>query len=77
MTGVFHHMLVEEQETVEKLKKQAAEDWELLLLQRAKEMAPGGLSGYTWAVPYLSKVKVKCYPLLNQKHMPLLKINEI
>ena len=42
VTGAFHHILVEEQETVEKLKKQAAEDWELLLLQRAKEMAPGG-----------------------------------
>ena len=39
--GTFNHILVEEPETAEKLKKQAAEDWELLLLQRAKEMAPG------------------------------------
>ena len=39
--GAFNHILVEEPESAEKLKKQAAEDWELLLLQRAKEMAPG------------------------------------
>ena len=39
--GVFNHILVEEPETAEKLKRQAAKDWELLLLQRAKEMAPG------------------------------------
>ena len=35
--------MVEDPETAEKLKKQAEEDWELLLLQRAKEMAPGEL----------------------------------
>jgi len=40
--GAFHHILVEDPETAEKLKKQAAEDWELLLLHRAKELAPGG-----------------------------------
>ena len=41
--GAFHHILVEDPETAEKLKKQAEEDWELLLLQREKEMAPGEL----------------------------------
>ena len=39
--GAFDHYLVEDSETEEKLKKQAAEDWELLLLLRAKELVPG------------------------------------
>ena len=39
--GAFDHYLVEDPETEEKLKKQAAEDWELLLLLRAKELVPG------------------------------------
>jgi len=39
--GAFHHMMVEDPEAAQKLKQQAAEDWELLLLQRAKEVAPG------------------------------------
>lgn len=39
--GAFCHLFVEDKETAEKLKKQAADDWELLMLQRTKEMSPG------------------------------------
>ncbi|XP_078379565.1 uncharacterized protein LOC144662597 isoform X2 [Oculina patagonica] len=40
--GASMHIMAKDPETAEKLKKQAAEDWELLLLQRAKELVPGG-----------------------------------
>ena len=50
--GAFCHMLVQDKETGQKLKKQAAEDWELLMLQRAREMAPGNQSMCDVSVSY-------------------------
>ena len=57
--GAFHHILVEDPETAEKLKKQAAEDWELLLLHRAKELAQGDLD----------------YHIQQNKRLPILRLS--
>ena len=45
-------MMVEDPETAQKLKQQAAEDWELLLLQRAKELAPGKPQEEMWTLVF-------------------------
>ncbi|KAL9964115.1 hypothetical protein ACROYT_G027699 [Oculina patagonica] len=41
ITGALHHSMITKQEEAEIFKKQAAKDWETILLYRAKEMAPG------------------------------------
>lgn len=41
VTGALHHTMITIPEEAEKFKKQAAKDWETILLARAKELAPG------------------------------------
>lgn len=41
VTGALHHTMITLPEEAEKFQKQAAKDWETILLARAKEMAPG------------------------------------
>ena len=41
ITGALHHNMIAIPEEAEAFKKQAAEDWETILLNRAVEMAPG------------------------------------
>jgi len=42
ITGALHHPMITIPEEAEVFKKQAAKDWETILLARAKELAPGG-----------------------------------
>lgn len=41
VTGALHHTMITVPEEAEKFQKQAAKDWETILLARAKELAPG------------------------------------
>ena len=41
VTGALHHTMITLPEEAEKFQKQAAKDWETLLLARAKELATG------------------------------------
>ena len=41
LTGTIHHTRVTSEYEREEFRKQAAADWEQLLLLRAKELAPG------------------------------------
>ncbi|KAJ7331669.1 hypothetical protein OS493_019262 [Desmophyllum pertusum] len=41
ITGALHHSMITIPEEAEVFKKQAAKDWETILLNRAKELAPG------------------------------------
>ena len=43
ITGALHHSMITIPEEAEVFKKQAAKDWETILLNRAKEMASGSL----------------------------------
>lgn len=41
VTGALHQTMITLPEEAEKFRKQAAKDWETILLARAKELAPG------------------------------------
>jgi len=41
VTGALHHTMITLPEEAEKFQKQAAKDWETILLARAKELVPG------------------------------------
>jgi len=41
ITGAIHHTMITNQQEKEKYAKQAEEDWEQILLQRAEELASG------------------------------------
>ena len=43
ITGALHHSMITDLEEKEKFRKQAVEDWETILLCRAKELAPGNI----------------------------------
>ena len=43
ITGALHHSMITIPEEAEAFKKQAAKDWETILLNRAKEMDSGSL----------------------------------
>lgn len=42
VTGALHHTMITLPEEAEKFQKQAAKDWETILLSRAKELVAGG-----------------------------------
>ena len=41
ITGALHHTMATDPEEKKKFSQQAEKDWELILLQRAKELVPG------------------------------------
>jgi len=41
ITGALHHNMITIPEEAEAFKKQAAKDWETILLNRTKELCPG------------------------------------
>jgi len=44
ITGALHHSMITIPEEAEAFKKQAAKDWETILLHRTKELCPGTCS---------------------------------
>ena len=53
ITGALHHTMITIPEEAEVFKKQAAKDWETILLNRAKELAPGRSSSLFFKATYV------------------------
>ena len=77
VTGALHHTMITVPEEKEKFRSQAAKDWEMQLLARAKELASGkqdavGAYTCTWALLYLIDILECTY--LGNLHAPQFRV---